>query len=102
MAGADADALGAEDLPDVVGGDGLGAIDAGDGAGGAGLRDDLRDRVDRPDDVRDVHHADGLDVPAREEGVELVELELTVLVDLDDLERGARVARDAPPRDEAR
>ncbi len=62
--------------------DRLRAVDERHRAGCACPRRDLRDRVDRPQHVRDVGEGDQLDVAARQLGVERLERDLAVLVDL--------------------
>src|SRR4029078_11165693 len=58
------------------------------------------DGIDSAERVRDVSATQNLDVAARRDRVELVELELTVLVHRDDGELRAGASGDVLPRDE--
>ena len=64
--------------------------------------DELLDRVDRAERVRDESGRDDLDAALRRDAVELVEPELAVVVDRDRAEARAGPARDVLPRDEVR
>ncbi len=64
--------------------------------------DELVERVDRPERVRDEAGRDDPDVPLARDRVEAGEVELAVLVERQEAQLGARLPRDVLPRDEVR
>ena len=82
--------------------DGLRAVDDDDRALLVPPGDEPLDGIDGAERVRDVSAAEHLDVAARRDRVELVELQLSVLVDWDHRELGSGPSGDVLPGDEVR